>query len=123
MTLTELRTLALAATPEPWGYGIIHPQPNVRRRTPPGGWACGPYCSNDDQVVKDAAYIAALSPERVLAMLDVIEAAKAMRDAGVLLSRCCIEPPYMSEKAAVNEFIGIFDGPLQRGLDAALAKL
>ena len=61
-----------------------------------------------------------MTPERVLQLLDVIEAAKAMRELGVEISRRCIEPPYMSEKAAVNEFIGVFDGPLQRTLDAAI---
>ena len=72
---------------------------------------------------KAESRIAALSPERVLQLLACIEAAKRMRELGVEISRRCIEPPYMSEKAAINEFIGVFDGPLQRTLDAALAKL
>ena len=33
----------------------------------------------DDQEARNAAYIAACSPERILAMIAVIEAAKAMR--------------------------------------------
>ena len=55
-TLTDLRKLALAATPGPW--------------------KCEYHNADGD-------YIAALSPERVLAMIAVIEAAKAMRDAYV----------------------------------------
>ena len=105
-TLTELRTLALAATP---GAGWTCWRCEQRN----AGWTttCG-RCELDR-----------ITPERILAMIAVIEAAKAMRELGVEISRRCIEPPYMSEKAAVNEFIGVFDGPLQRKLDAALAKL
>ena len=78
----------------------------------PSGWAGSGYLFEDRKLA-----------ERVLQLLACIEAAKAMRELGVEISRRCIEPPYMSEKAAVNKFIGVFDGPLQRKLDAALAKL
>ena len=90
-TLTELRALALAATPGPW---VQQPDGWTVRRVvaqdaSQRGWRVAyTYASGPDRVeqeVADAAYIAALSPERVLAMLDVIEAAKAMRDyAGVM---------------------------------------
>lgn len=102
-TLTELRKLAEAAIDEQKIPACDLPVYAFRRHKSDLNTAC--------------------SPERILAMIAVIEAAKAMRDAGVDLSGRCIEPPYMSEKAAVNEFIGIFDGPLQRDFDAALARL
>lgn len=47
-------------------------------------------------------------------------AAKAIRDAGVEITRRVVVPQGISDKAAVNEYIGLFDGPLQRAFDAAL---
>ena len=101
-TLTDLERLAQAAiTHEPSDHGKLSA---VRMRV----WQE----ALDD--FHDEAH-----PERVLQLLACIEAAKRMRELGVEISRRCIEPPYMSEKAAINEFIGVFDGPLQRTLDAA----
>ena len=92
------------------------------------GWRVAyTYASGPDRVeqeVADAAYIAALSPERVLAMLDVIEAAKALRDRGVAICQQAIDPSNnMGEAEALGELIEVFDGPLQRAYDAAHAKL
>ena len=66
MTLAELESLA--------------------REVHPNGWeSCESSLLRDGWTSDFAAYIAALSPERVLAMIAVIEAAKAMRDyAGVM---------------------------------------
>jgi hypothetical protein len=71
MTLASLRALALAATPGPWEHSLLGSAemfsalnfvlPNVA----------------GVRGYNNAAYIAALSPERVLQLLDVIEAAKA----------------------------------------------
>ena len=81
-TLTDLERLARAATPGPWElddefcvYG--------KHEYAPRGIAYVGICRPVDggrTDGADAAYIAALSPERVLAIIAVIEAAKAMRD-------------------------------------------
>ena len=81
-TLTDLKRLARAATPGPWTLEPSDPQqPSRYVRT------CG-YdpkamesptsirCLNDG----DSSYIAALSPERVLLLLELIDAADAMRE-------------------------------------------
>ena len=57
------------------------------------------------------------------ALRAVIEAAKALRERGSVLSLMVLNPPTISDAKAVNEFLGLFDGPLQRDLDAALAAL
>ena len=116
-TLTELRALALAATPGPWVSkwyeGDDFPMIKLSNDT-----------INDITRREDADYIAALSPERVLQLLDVIEAAKALRDAGVSIGQRVVlpdaEPDSMADDTALGEFIGIFDGPLQREFDAAI---
>ena len=64
--LTDLRALALAATPGKWELEDFGAAGN--------GWC------RQAGVFENQPYIAALSPERVLAMIAVIEAAKAMRD-------------------------------------------
>jgi len=65
-----------------------------------------------------------MTPERVLQLLDVIEAAKAMRDRGVAICQQAIDPSNnMGEAEALGELIEVFDGPLQRAYDAAHAKL
>ena len=69
MTPADLDALARAATPGP--YDRIG---TIVMITGEIGSVC--QC----RYVSDANYIAALSPERVLAMIAVIEAAKAMRD-------------------------------------------
>ena len=83
-TLTDLRALALAATPGPW---VQHPDGWTVRRVvaqdaSQRGWRVAyTYASGPDRVeqeVADAAYIAACFPERVLAMIVCIEAAKAL---------------------------------------------
>jgi len=70
-TLTELERLARAATPGPWVSkwyeGDDFPMIKLSNDT-----------INDITRREDADYIAALSPERVLQLLDVIEAAKAI---------------------------------------------
>ena len=85
MTTDDLRALALAATPGPWR--LVPPDP-----TEAPMWSiCEPdekafgsiadcYNYADAQDEANATYIAALSPERVLAMIAVIEKAKAMRE-------------------------------------------
>ena len=62
--LTDLRALALAATPGKWELEDFGAAGN--------GW-----CRQAD-VFENQPYIAALSPERVLVMIAVIEAAKAL---------------------------------------------
>ena len=122
-SLVDLKRLALAATPGPWKWDGDVCAYDHEQEAP---WLINErgkkvlYGQIDCDNSWSAELIAALSPERVLAMIAVIEAAEAMRELGVEISRRCIEPPYMSEKAAVNEFIGVFDGPLQRTLDAAI---
>jgi hypothetical protein len=59
-SLTTLESLARAATPGRW-YGTRYLRPHVSTH--------------------DAAYIAALSPERVLALIQIVRAADAMRNA------------------------------------------
>ena len=71
-TLTDLERLARAATPGPWVSkwyeGDDFPMIKLSNDT-----------INDITRREDADYIAALSPERVLQLLDVIEAAKFAR--------------------------------------------
>jgi hypothetical protein len=84
MTLAELESLARAATPGTWAH---HSSESVRICDDAHDSVAG--CRTiveaevigyeREQSVANAAYIAALSPERVLAMIAVIEAAKAMR--------------------------------------------
>ena len=64
-----------------------------------------------------------LNAQTLRALTRVLLAAKAMRDRGVAIGQECVEPPYMSEKKAVGDFIEVFDGPLQREFDSALADL
>jgi hypothetical protein len=87
MTLADLKRLALAATPGPYYVALDDAE------------ECGPHRNSGLSLVDtgrqedwpiarlcetaSARYIAALSPERVLALLAVIEAAKAMRRAGL----------------------------------------
>ena len=72
MTLAELESLARAATPGPWGRWN-RDATRVRRYFGTSGYDDICQASTGE----NAAYIAALSPERVLAMIAVIEAAKA----------------------------------------------
>ena len=127
MDLDELLRLAENATPGPYYVALddaeeCGPHKNSglslvdTGRT--GDWPIARLCET-----QSANLIAACSPEVILKLLAVIRAADAMREHGVELSRQCIEPPYVSEKYAVGEFIGLFDGPLQRAFDAARAAL
>ena len=63
-------------------------------------------------------------PKDGLDLLAVIEVAKAMRDADVSIGQQVVlpdaEPDSMADDTALGEFIGIFDGPLQREFDAAI---
>jgi len=75
VTLDDLEALARAATPGPWA--AFHDEDNtwqlVETRTP------GAANLTDDSgvlVSQDAAYIAACSPERVLALVAVVRAAR-----------------------------------------------
>ena len=79
MITPELRALALAATPGKWAVSpATSSYFGVRT-------VCGRMLftsiirSSQEEAQANAAYIAALSPERVLAMIAVIEAAMAMR--------------------------------------------
>jgi len=118
-TLAHLESLARAATPGPWGRWN-RDATRVRRYFGTSGYDDICQASTGE----NAAYIAALSPESVLALLAVIEAAKAMRDAGVSIGQRVVlpdaEPDSMADDTALGEFIGIFDGPLQRDFDAAI---
>jgi len=73
MTLTDLERLALAATPGEWANDEQWPRWVLANDEPLASTV------HSSRPKADAAYIAALSPERVLAMIAVIEAAKAMR--------------------------------------------
>ena len=86
MTLAELRALALAATPGPW---ILEPsdpdQPSRYVRT------CGAMGDASPTSIRclnlgDSSYIAALSPDVILRLLAVVEAAKAYRNPNTCLS-------------------------------------
>jgi len=72
MTINELRALALAATPGEWANDEQWPRWVLANDEPLASTV------HSSRPEADAAYIAALSPERVLAMIAVIEAAKAM---------------------------------------------
>ena len=84
MTLDELKTLAEAAIPRgPWRYIPWHVEEGpatVRQNN--YGIVAGNFASDDT-----AKYVAAISPDRVLAMLAVIEAAKAMRTPALVENR------------------------------------
>jgi len=80
MTLTDLERLARAATPGEWANDEQWPRWVLANDEPLASTV------HSSRPEADAAYIAALSPERVLQLLDerdqmiaVIEAAKAMR--------------------------------------------
>ena len=85
MTTTDLEQLARAATPGPWvasdpedSDGKFAWVDNDKRDF---GSMCTVYATScPESPLANAAYIAALSPERVLALLAVIEAAKAYRN-------------------------------------------
>jgi len=82
MTLTDLRALALAATPGPWYWDADVCAYDHEQEAP---WLVNwrgkkvLYGQIDCDNSASADLIEALSPERILALLDVIEAAKAMR--------------------------------------------
>jgi len=78
MTLAELESLARAATPGPWTVDHSDSWFVSARQHPNFG-----ICMLDGLLERrpaNAAYIAALSPERVLALLAVVKAAEAMRE-------------------------------------------
>jgi hypothetical protein len=92
VNLDELRKLARAATPGPWTDDCQYTKGNEpawdwrHRRTrvlfKEGYGDIAYFCAgnrddNDDQ--RDCAYIMSVSPDRVLALLDCVEAADAMR--------------------------------------------
>jgi len=85
MTLTDLERLARAATPGPWvasdpedSDGKFAWVDNDKRDF---GSMCTVYATScPESPLANAAYIAALSPERVLALLAVVKAAEAMRE-------------------------------------------
>ena len=81
-TLTDLESLARAATPGTWINDEEYPM-QVVVKDPKFEYrlicTCA-YNSRRDEGRHNVDYIAALSPERVLAMIAVIEAAKAMRE-------------------------------------------
>ena len=95
--IADLKRLALAATPGKWAVSpATSSYFGVRT-------VCGRMLftsiirSSQEEAQANAAYIAALSPERVLAMIAVIDAAKAYRDSP--------------------------NAPTEEALDAALEKL
>ncbi len=72
MKLTDLRALAAAALPGPWSANGTS---NVFSETDRSSVA-------DTHNLEDAAYIAALDPATVIALLDCIDAADALRGEG-----------------------------------------
>ena len=90
-TLDTLRKLAQAATPGPFVVVEMGNEDECITRTvntfaASRGREVAIITTGDfpdDQEARNAAYIAACSPERILAMIAVIEAAKAMGTAGV----------------------------------------
>lgn len=82
--LTNLRKLAEAATPGPWHIHVAGDEEIgiVRTIETERGLEVAIATTgdvSDEQEARNAAYFSRLSPDRVLAMLDVIEAAMAMR--------------------------------------------
>lgn len=80
--LDELKRLAEAATPGPWfAWG---PEPSATINPEGAMFVQGPKRMYVDRApgmrAEDAIYIAALSPELVLALIACVEAAKAMRE-------------------------------------------
>jgi hypothetical protein len=74
----ELRKLAEAATPGPWERDMSYDWPSkVRSKHPEhhNRWVVDvPSFPTDEYTFKDAAYIAAVSPDVLLALLDRLEA-------------------------------------------------
>jgi len=77
--LDTLKKLAQEATPGPWEHELrTNAYAEVGKYNSPKRWQIIASIGLQNCAM-NAAYIAALSPERVLAMIAVIEAAKAMR--------------------------------------------
>jgi hypothetical protein len=84
MTLAELRSLAKAATPGPWH---VHRQPTGFT---PRSWWLESEAEVDIADIErdpDAAYIAAASPDVVLALIAVAEAARDVQRADGVVAR------------------------------------
>lgn len=112
MTLTHLRALAEAATPGPWvsptgDYVWAGEHENIL------------IASSDEEGRSfaerraDMNYIAYMHPQRVLALIDVIEAAKAMRGdrlnkIGTFLMPC----PYVNEVDAFDASIATLNAAM-----------
>jgi hypothetical protein len=81
MTLAQLRALCEAATPgKDWRYSPWHIEEGPAVVRGAGyGIVCGNFASDDT-----AKYVAALSPARILALLDALDAAKEIRTAKLL---------------------------------------
>lgn len=88
MTLSDLKQLAEQATPGPWCMGDSDlPVCNVavcggsRQHSTLARMVSPSFVNmSADEGIANARYLAALSPERILAMIRVIEAAKRMRE-------------------------------------------
>lgn len=75
----NLREIARAATPGPWAAddkGVF-----TVDEAGPVAWVGDAYPRGDNHPAENMAHIAAWSPDRALATLDVIEAARAYRSA------------------------------------------
>jgi hypothetical protein len=72
MSLEELEAIARAATPDRWGVFHMSVGAYVRAYPDTGGSTWIAECRTKE----DAAHIAAFSPARVLAMLEIVRAAK-----------------------------------------------
>jgi hypothetical protein len=123
-TLPTLESLARAATPGPW-HDEYRSQDGYSVWSDAGMRLVAGYASSFDKA--NAAYIAALSPERVLALIAVVRAADAMLKAGVSIAQR-VGLPYddddnIHDDTALEEFISVFDGPPQRAYDIARAQL
>jgi hypothetical protein len=110
MTISELRAAAQAATPGPWtpcntkGAMVVATSPD------------GEYVYTDQQSFENRAYIALASPDTVLALLDVVEAAQALI-AAVEGCRAASEAA-ITQKGAAEAFEQGYDP-----LDAALVVM
>ena len=110
--MIELKSLARAATPGPWIASDPPECDGAFAWVDSGGRDYGTMCTVyatlcPEKPLANAAYIAALSPERVLQLLDVIEVAKAMRDAYVKAWRT--DDPLPKSVAAFDAALAALD--------------
>ena len=123
-TTASLLLLASAATPGPWKARteIGHPGVVAVARPNAFDWICSMQVSNSPRFAADAAYIAAASPDVVLALCERIEALEAFEARhGCTLEN--IEAPNMAwfDVAAVERVKAVKDARIE-ALEAGLAE-